>query len=142
MTATALTLIDQDGGVRTAEAEVVDGAVRVAASALPSATGWSVEPQGLCRGDVCVPLRGRALVGEDGSLDLAHFAETAGLPLALELDGPDGPVGVVADAGTHRPAAVSSGVAPGFTLPDLDGNPVSLKDFDRRKRLLLAWASW
>src|SRR4051794_35740574 len=142
MTATTLTLIDQDGGVRTAEAQVVDGAVRVAAGALPSATGWSVEPQGLCRGDVCVPLRGRALVDEEGSLDLATFAETAGLPLALELDGPEGPVAVLAETGTDRTAALSSGVAPDFTLPDLDGNPVSLKDFDRRKRLLLAWASW
>lgn len=142
MTARTLTLIDQDGGVRTAEAEVVDGAVRVAASALPSATGWSVEPQGLCRGDVCVPLRGRSLVDEHGSLDLTMLADTAGLPFALELDGPEGPVAVLADAGTDRTAALSSGVAPAFTLPDLDGNPVSLKDFDRRKRLLLAWASW
>src|SRR3954452_21235578 len=142
MTSTTLTLIDQDGDTRTAAAEIDGGAVRVGTDALPAATGWAVEPQGLCRGDVCVPLRGRDLVSEDGSVDLVTFAETAGLPLALELDGPDGPVAVLADAGTERTAALSSGVAPAFTLPDLDGNPVSLHDFDRRKRLLLAWASW
>jgi peroxiredoxin len=32
--------------------------------------------------------------------------------------------------------------APDFTLPDPHGNPVSLSDFGRRKRLLLAWSSW
>src|SRR3954454_24856838 len=142
MTATTLTLIDQDGGVRIAAAEAGGGAVRIEAGALPAATGWAVEPQGLCRGDVCVPLRGRDLVNEAGSVDLVTFAETAGLPLALELDGRGGRVGVLADAGTEPTAALSSGVAPAFTLPDLDGNPVSLHDFDRRKRLLLAWASW
>ena len=142
MTATTLTLIDQDGGTRTAAAETDGGGVRLAGDALPDATGWSVEPQGLCRGDVCVPLRGRDLVRDDGSVDLTAFAETVGLPLALELDGPDGPVAVLAEAGPERTAALSSGLAPAFTLPDLDGNPVSLHDFDRRKRLLLAWASW
>ena len=79
---------------------------------------------------------------EADSVDLATFAEIAGLPLALELDGPDGPVAVLADAAAERRATLSSGIAPDFTLPDLDGNPVSLHDFDRRKRLLLAWASW
>jgi hypothetical protein len=139
---TTLTLLDQEGGTRTAAATVDGEQVRLAADALPGATGWSVEPQGLCRGDVCVPVRGRDLVGEDGSVDLTAFAETVGLPLALELEGPDGPVAVLAEAAPERTAALSSGVAPPFTLPDLDGNPVSLHDFDRRKRLLLAWASW
>ena len=29
--------------------------------------------------------------------------------------------------------------APDFTLPDLDGNPVSLSDFHRRKNVLLVF---
>ena len=142
MAATSLTLIDQDGAVRTVDAEVRDGRVGFPGGSLAGVTGWKLEPQGLCRGDVCVPVRGRAVAGDDGQIDLVTFAEVVGLPLALELDGPDGPVGVLAERPDDRTAAITSGVAPDFTLPDLDGNLVSLHDFDRRKRLLLAWASW
>src|SRR5690349_15016044 len=142
MAATSLTVIDQDGTVHTVAAEVRDGGVGFASDSLAGATGWTLEPEGLCRGDVCVPVRGRALAGDDGLVDLVTFAEVVGLPLALELEGPDGPVGVFAERSDERTAAITSGTAPDFTLPDLDGNPVSLHDFDRRKRLLLAWASW
>jgi hypothetical protein len=142
MAATSLMLIDQDGHVRTVAAEVRDGRVAVSGDALPDATGWTLEPQGLCRGDVCVPIRGKGIVDEDGLVDLTAFGAATGVPLALELDGPDGPVAALAERSDERTAAITSGVAPDFTLPDLDGNPVSLHDFDRRKRLLLAWASW
>ena len=32
--------------------------------------------------------------------------------------------------------------APDFTLNDMNGQPVSLHNFERRKVLLLAWSSW
>jgi hypothetical protein len=32
--------------------------------------------------------------------------------------------------------------APAFTLPDLDGTPHSLEEWDDRKKLLFAFASW
>jgi hypothetical protein len=142
VTSTTLTIIGQDGEVRTVPAQADGDAVRFAGEELASVTGWKLEPQGLCRGDVCVPLHGRTIVDDAGLVDLAAFADVAALPLALELDRARGPVAVLAEAGVERTAALSSGVAPDFTLPDLDGHPVSLHDFDRRKRLLLAWASW
>jgi hypothetical protein len=142
MAATTLTLIDQDGAERTVAAEVDGGRVRFAVDALGDTTGWTLEDQGLCHGDVCVPVRGRAVADDAGMVDLVTFAKLVGLPLALEVDAPDGPVAVLAERSEARTAAISSGMAPDFTLPDLDGNPVSLHDFDRRKRLLLAWASW
>jgi hypothetical protein len=142
MAATMLTLIDQDGTERTVAAEMDGDRVRFAGDLLPDVTGWTLEPQGLCRGDVCVPMRGRGVADDGGLVDLATFAEVVGLPLALEIEGVDAPVAVLAERPDARTAAISSGVAPDFTLPDLDGNPVSLHDFDRRKRLLLAWASW
>ena len=33
-------------------------------------------------------------------------------------------------------------LAPSFTLPDVDGNPVSLEDYTGTKRLLVTWAPW
>ena len=33
-------------------------------------------------------------------------------------------------------------VAPGFTLPSLDGSPVSLSDYRGRRLVVFIWASW
>jgi len=48
--------------------------------------------------------------------------------------GGDGPV-------TKSAVAVGQ-IAPDFELPDLDGNPVSLSDFDGQVRLVDFWATW
>jgi peroxiredoxin len=40
-------------------------------------------------------------------------------------------------------SAVAVGkIAPDFRLPDVDGNPVSLSDYDGRVRLVDFWATW
>ena len=49
---------------------------------------------------------------------------------------------VLGEAPTTLRGDLDSLVAPAFTLPELDGHPVSLSGFDGRKRLLFAWASW
>jgi hypothetical protein len=101
-----------------------------------AATGWTLKPEGLCRGDVCVPVRDRdALVSPDG-IDVRAFARTLGRPIAVD---PDASIAVLGEAETTGPRSLN---APDFTLPDVDGNPVSLRSFDGRKRLLIAWASW
>jgi thiol-disulfide isomerase/thioredoxin len=56
--------------------------------------------------------------------------------------GPDGEAG-----GGPKAAAATSSVAvgepaPDFELPDLDGNPVSLSDYDGQVRLIDFWATW
>jgi len=37
---------------------------------------------------------------------------------------------------------IPGNIAPDFTLPDLDGNLVSLSDFRGKKTLVFIWASW
>jgi len=44
--------------------------------------------------------------------------------------------------GRDRAAALDSGEAPDFTLPDLDGKLHSLSDHRGKKVLLIAYASW
>ncbi len=100
--------------------------------------GWELKPEGLCRGDVCVPLR-TTVADEHGGLPLADFARLTGRPAVIDGDRSVAALGVSAGA---RGEQLRSLVAPDFTLPDPDGNPVSLSDFGRRKRLLLAWSSW
>jgi hypothetical protein len=132
------TIIDDDRTV-TVEATVVDGTLRVAASALADATGWELKPEGLCRDNVCVPVRDRGALVDDDGIDLTAFAAALARPIALE---PAAGVAVLGEA----PAVVRSRLdaleAPPFTLPDLDGNLVALDDYAGRKRLLVAWASW
>ena len=80
MTAPALTLLDVDGRehVLPGDTEAVDGA------ALAEATGWVLKPEGLCRGETCVPLLGRAVEREDGRIDLVEWAAALGLALAVD----------------------------------------------------------
>ena len=71
--------------------------------------------------------------------DLAAFASLMHRPLAYDAEGG---IAVLADAPDDHAAAYDARVAPAWTLPDLDGNPVSSSAFAGRKKLLVAWASW
>jgi peroxiredoxin len=125
-------LIDTDG--RVSELPGADGIVPSEAVAV--ATGWAVKPEGLCRGEVCVPLLGRS-VPATGPVELTVWAEALGL-LAVG----DGDVFAVVPSGSARAAALTEGTAPRLELLDVHGHPVSLDDFAGRKRVLTTWASW
>ena len=115
------------------------GAVRLTPEALEQALGWKLEPRGLCRGDVCVPVRRFAdRVNEEG-VDLAAFAELMDRPLAIDADAGAAALGTAAG---ERRARLASLEAPDFTLPDLDGNPHTLSAHRGKKVLLVTWASW
>jgi hypothetical protein len=126
--------LDVDGTAHELDA---DG-LAVDAAALTAATGWELKPEGLCKGEVCVPLLGRAVSDGDGRIDLAEFAGALGLPFASDVGEGIAAVVDAPDVETIRPGAP----APDVTLPDLDGQPVSFSRFTGRKRVLLAWASW
>ena len=104
----------------------------------PRALGWELKPEGLCRDDVCVPLR-NTVADDHGGLALTDFARLTGRPAVIDGARSVAALGVSAGA---RGEQLRSLAAPDFTLPDPHGNPVSLSDFGRRKRLLLAWSSW
>jgi hypothetical protein len=129
-----LTLID-DGTVREVGATVDAERVRVA----PADLGWEAKPEGLCRGDVCVPTTAHPALLTAGGVDVAGFAALLGRPLALDLAERAACLGGAAADRAQRLASLD---APDFTLPDLDGRPHSLTDHRGRKVLLLAWASW
>jgi hypothetical protein len=110
---------------------------------LERSTGWTAKPEGLCRGDVCVPVpaaRKAEWLDGDARLDFAAFA--AHLGHAIARDGERGvwAFGPPADRGV----AGGSGpvIAPDFRLPDLDGTMHALSDYRGKKVLLYAWASW
>jgi len=104
--------------------------------ALADITGWHVEPQGFCRGDICVPRRGTEA---DDFVDLEAFGRTVGMPVVVDAGAG---AASVTEPASRRAADLTGLAAPDLTLPDLEGRPVRLSDAHGQKLLLLAWASW
>jgi len=120
-------------------ASVAGGRVCIPADSVREALGWSLEPEGLCRGSVCIPVREReALVSQEG-LDLETLATLLDRPLAVD---PEAGAAALGTAAADRSGQLASLEAPDFTLPDLDGNPHSLSEHRGKKVLLIAYASW
>jgi len=134
MTATVIT--DEE---RTVDASVADGRVLVDQGQLPAAIGWELKVEGLCRDDVCVPVRDRDALFVDGRVDLAAVAGALHRPVVV-----DAAAGIVAMAlpSEERRNALKAHHAPAFTLPDFDGNAHSLSEWHGRKKVLFAWATW
>lgn len=132
-----------DGDAHEVQGDARDGSILVTPDALHEATGWELKPEGFCRGDVCVPRHvvDDALVDDlvDDLVDVVAFGTALRRPVAFE---PAAGIAVLAESPDDIATAIAEGVAPAFTLPDLDGKPVSLADFAGRKKLLLAWSSW
>jgi hypothetical protein len=105
------------------------------------ATGWSWKPQGLCRDDTCMPLpRQTARPMTDGDrLDIAALWRHAGWPVVHD---DAAQIWVLGEGAAQRAEALSSGEAPDFALPDLDGRMHRLSDYRGRRVFLVAWASW
>ena len=138
----ALTVITLDGP-RAVTAEVSDGHVLLEPAALVEATGWELKPEGLCRDDVCVPVRDRETVERDGRVDLAGVATALRRPLAVEpIDAALAAVAVLGEAAADRAAAMASAVAAPFDIEGVTGGRVTLDQYAGHKRLLHAWASW
>lgn len=128
------TLLDLDGVAHSLRGSLnqVDG------KQLAAATGWVIKPEGLCRGDVCVPLFGRAVEVGDADVDLAEWAAALGYVLATDVEH-----SVAAILPSVSAAAIEVGCeAPDVELPDIDGYPHSLRELAGRKRVLVTWASW
>ena len=138
MAAVPFTILD-DGRECEVTAEVASGRVRLAAEALERSLGWELKPQGLCRGDVCIPAAGRPGLVGDGQVDLADFAELLQRPIAVDLDERAASLGASA---RERADVLRGGIAPDFSLPDLSGRQWTLGGLRGKKVLLIAYASW
>lgn len=107
---------------------------------LEAATGWAHKPAGLCKGEQCVPTElNPDLVDDAGRVDMSRLAALTGGLLVVDTTER---VAVLGASAAARAAELTSGTAPAFTLPDLDGVPFSLDQMRGRKALVLAFASW
>jgi hypothetical protein len=138
MAAVPFTILDEQ---RPQEvwAEVAEGRVRLPPESLEASLGFRLEPQGFCRGSLCVPARGRPDLVTGQGVDLAGFAELLGRPLALDLQERIAALAASAEERSERLARLE---APDFELPDLAGQRHRLSEHRGKKVLLIAYASW
>jgi hypothetical protein len=131
------TILSED--VDTVEATARDDRLLIDPGDLPKALGWELKPEGLCRNDVCVPVKDAAALFRGDRLDVAAVAAALGRPAIV-----DAPAGIAAVAlpAERRQQALDGLRAPSFTLSDLDGKPHQLREWRGNKKLLVAFASW
>lgn len=120
-------LIDVDGREQVLAGDPDDGVADD--GTIAAALGWALKPEGLCRGETCVPLLGRPVL------------DALGLLAARDGEGDDEVVALAPSAAAHR-RELAEGRAPSLTLNDVDGNPVSFDDCSGHKRVLVTWTSW
>jgi hypothetical protein len=95
---------------------MITSSLQVSALDFAAATGWDPKPQGMCRGEVCVPSPGALIDGMDNVWALGSATATG--------------------------RALSTAVAADPTLIDRDGNPFKLSALHGRKVLLVAWSTY
>ena len=106
-----------------------------------TATGWTLKPEGFCKGEVCVPVppnRGHEFVAGD-KINVTGVWRHMDQPLVHDVGRE---IWVLGESAASRSARLQSLEAPDFTLPDLAGRHHSLSDQRGKKVLLVSWASW
>lgn len=104
-------------------------------------TGWTLKPEGFCKGDICVPVppaRASEFAAKD-EINIASLWRHMGLPLARTASGD---TWVLGESSGARASQLQSLDAPDFSLPDLDGKMHALSAQRGKKVLLVSWASW
>ena len=136
-----VTVLTEQGPVDVSADTNDDGALWLSVKDAEAVSGWAMKAQGLCRGDICLPVPGTEpdKFVRDGSVNLPAFWRRMDKPFA-HSERRD--IWVFGEASEVHAAALETLMAPDFSLPDLDGNSHALSDFRGKKVLLATWASW
>jgi AhpC/TSA family len=139
----SVTIIYADRSMSVENATAEENNLWLSLDDLCAATGWELKPQGVCRGEVCVPIpagRERDFVRADGKMfNLTALAQLLNQPVVYDNDYAVWFFGEAVNASDNASQSLQ---APDFTLPDLDGKLHSLSEYSGRKILLVTWASW
>jgi hypothetical protein len=109
---------------------------RVDPAEFSARTGWEPKPEGMCRGEVCVPAPGA--LRADGTLDVEIAARRLGMPIVHDDRHGTWALGPATTTGR----ALSTAVAADPELIDRAGAPFRLSSLRGRKVLLVAWSSY
>ena len=125
--------LDAEHGARPAPGRIDGERVLVDADALGRLSGWQLKPEGLCRDEMCVPVRDPELVGRRRRRrrPLRGHARSPRRGGCGERCGRRS-----ANAPPTGGGPIEAGVAPDFTLPQLDGGTFTFSSLGRRKKML------
>jgi peroxiredoxin len=113
------------------------GGLWLAAAEWERVTGWTLKSEGICRGEICVPLASD--MTREGRIDAAAAWRKLGNPVVSD---DDGDVWVLGTGAAARSEALAQLMAPDFTLDDLSGKPHTLSELRGKTVFLTTWASW
>jgi peroxiredoxin len=112
---------------------------------IPKVNGFVLKPEGMCRDDICIPLRqdedSDLVLSRSGKkwLSLTQFARNLKQAYARDLETDTWSFG---DIPLTRDRFLHAAMAPDFELQDRQGKSVRLSDFRGKKVMLVTWASW
>jgi hypothetical protein len=109
---------------------------KVTAAEFAAGTGWDPKPEGLCRGEICVPAP--TALRLDGTVDVELAASRLGMPILRDENHGLTALGPGSSSG-HQ---LSTAVAADPELLDQNLNPFRLSSLHGRKVLLVAWSSY
>jgi peroxiredoxin len=117
----------------------------VAAPDLPKINGFTLKPEGMCRDEICIPVRQNEnsdlYVSRQGEkwISLTQFARNLKQAYAHDADTDTWSFGEIP---LTRDSFLHAARAPDFELKDRSGKTVRLTDFRGKKVMLVTWASW
>jgi hypothetical protein len=116
---------------------VITDRLDIDAGAFQAGTGWTIKPEGACKGEVCVPLGGSA--GDAGRFDLLAVADRLGMAVVHDADAGLWSIGPESLGGR----SLATAEAPELTLPDvITGEDVTLSSFRGTKVVIASWAPY
>jgi hypothetical protein len=108
---------------------------------LERVSGWALKPEGVCSGDICVPIPAgkQSEFVRPGAFNLAALWRHLGRPVLYDQAQEGWLLGEDLEGPRAQLAAVE---APDFALPDLQGRVHTLSEHRGKKVFLISWASW
>ena len=136
-----ITILTDESLHESAKARAAADGLWLPAGEAEAATGWTLKPEGFCKGEVCLPVPpGRSAEFVNGDeINVATLWKHLGAPVVHDTARETWMLGTSAEARSSR---LQSLEAPDFTLPDLAGKTHSLAAQRGKKVLLVSWASW
>jgi hypothetical protein len=140
-----VTLITGGNPISASRAEMQGDDLWLPLDDLASLTDWELKPEGVCRGETCVPLSASqkvAILRDEKASTWFNFAQFARLieqPIAIDHEER---IWYFGPPGWEWKSWSAGKAAPDFSAPDLAGHQHSLRELRGDKVLLLFWASW
>ena len=136
-----VTVLTESGACDVSSGQTQGNDLWVSRDDVEQAIGWTLKPEGLCQGDICVPLQRNDAdnYANEQDVNVSAWWRLMDRPVLHDNAGETWMVGAGAK---DRAAALSSLEAPDFTLPDLDGKMHSLSDYRGKRVFLTTWSSW